>query len=85
MPSYDRVGLNDQESGAPARPDPRKPNPEDPIAMSKPRPFQALGQDRELLPKGEVLGSQLGAVSHGDSNQGKKDVQHAPFTGIPGS
>lgn len=39
-------------------------------------------QDRKLLPSGEVLGGQLGAVGSDASNPNKGNPQHAHFTGL---
>ena len=66
------------------RPESGQPSPEDPVALPEPGPFRALLQDRELLPEGEVLGGQPGAISHDVSNQDTKDVKQAHFTGLPG-
>ena len=84
MPTDDRFRLDDDEDGAPIRPEAGQPSPEDPVALPEPRPFRALLQDRDLLPEGEVLGGQLGAISHDVSNQYSKDVKRAPFRGLPG-
>ena len=54
------------------------------LALPEPRPFRALLQDYKLMPQGEVLGGQLGAISHDVSNQNKKNAEHAHFTGLPG-
>ncbi len=84
VPTDDRFRLDDYEGGAPIRPETGQPSPEDPVPFPEPRPFRALLQDRELLPEGEILNRQLGAISHDVSNQNKKNAEHAHFTGLPG-
>ena len=80
-----RLGLrlDDDKDGASIRPETRQPSPEDPVAFPEPRPFRALLQIRSLLPQGEVLGGQLGAISHDISNHEKKNAEHAHFTALP--
>jgi hypothetical protein len=69
MPSDDRLGLDDSQSGFPVTPAPQ-PHPEEAISG---RQLQAVGAPHgELLPLGEVLQPELSA----DLAQRGKGVQH---------
>ena len=72
LPTDDRFRLEDDEGGAPIRPEPGQPSPENVAARPEPRL------------EGEVLGVQLGAISHDVSNQDKEDLTYAHFTGLLG-
>ena len=73
--------LDDDEDGAPVRPEPRQPSPEDPVAIAKARPLRALLKDGELLPEDEVLGSQLSSAPNRcpEENEDQLYPTHAPL------
>jgi len=54
--------------------------PEDPIAFPQLWSFRAFLQDRELLPQGEVLGGQPGAIAKEGSDESNDSTQHGHFT-----
>ena len=76
------VGLDDDQDGAPIRPETGQPDPEDPVALPEPRPFRALLQDRELLAKSKVLGSQRGLIAKKGSKK-NEDHQNPAHTRLP--
>jgi len=81
MPTDNCFRLNDDEDGAPIRPEAGKPGPEDPVARLEPRPSRALLQDGELLPEGEVLGGQIGLATKQcpEKKEGHLCQPHAPL------
>ena len=71
MPSNDGIGLDDQQSGTPVRPQPRQPNPED--AIWKPQSSPGMGrpsEDVELMTESEDLSLECEARSKGDEKGG---------------
>lgn len=82
VPPDDRFGLNDYEDGAPVRPEPRQPNPEDAVALPQSRPLGLVLQDGKLLPEREVLGSQPG-LSSKQSPKENEDYVYRTHTPLP--
>ena len=66
MPGDDGLGLDDDESGAPAAPHPEKPHPEKTVRTREPDPPRARTvQDLELMPEREDLELQGHARAQG--------------------
>jgi len=63
MPADHGVGLHDQQSRTPIRPDTRQQRPENPVAPPEPRRFRFLLENGELLSKGEILSGEFGSVA----------------------
>jgi hypothetical protein len=55
MPGKDGRGLNNEEAGPPAGPQPREPEPEDAVAATKSRATDGSLQHRQLMPEGQDL------------------------------
>jgi hypothetical protein len=64
----------------PARPDPRKPSPQDSITVAKAWAFQLLLQNRNLLSQREVLGRRFRPVPPEPTNEQHQDANQARFT-----
>ena len=65
MPADNGFGPHQVQNIAPARPAPRKVDPEELVEPSEPRPPRPLAQKGELLPKHKVLEYQTPARSQG--------------------
>lgn len=59
MPSYDRIGLNNQDGTTPARPDTRQNHPKQSIAVLNLRTILLTLEYDKLMTKGYVLSRQL--------------------------
>jgi len=57
---------------------PRKVDPEEPVEAPELRPFGALGQEGELLSKGEVLQRQIGARAQGRAERAQQSDCELP-------
>jgi hypothetical protein len=80
MPSHDRLGLDEHESGAPAPPRLGQDDPEQPIASPELRPGACAPHRVELLAKGEVLKHQFVMSAAGQRQGADEDdnqLQHA--------
>ena len=80
MPTYDGLGLDDDQRLAPARPQAREDDPENPIDHPKrwPRPFPL--QDSHLLAESEYLCVECRAAQKGladDGEEGFDCLMHA--------
>ena len=56
MPSDYGRGLDDDQGGRPAGPEPGQPGPEDSVAFTEFRAFDGALQSQQLLAKGDILG-----------------------------
>ena len=77
MPADDGFGLHDHQRGAPVRPQPRKSHPKDAIARMQFRAFDRLFTDRQLLPQGQVLDSQVHLGNEHRPEKHQHRFQHA--------
>jgi hypothetical protein len=55
MPADDRLGFDDHQARAPARPDTGEPDPEDPVALAETRAFCRPMEDGQLLAQRQVF------------------------------
>jgi hypothetical protein len=55
MPADNGLGLNDTKAPLPPGPNARYQHPEQPIDVAEVRPGMAILEDRELLPKDQIL------------------------------
>ncbi len=58
MPAHNRLGLDDHKAGLPVRPEPRQPDPQDPVTPTQTRSLHRALEDAELVAKSQVLGGQ---------------------------
>lgn len=59
MPAHNGLSLNNVKGIPPPRPEPRQDYPEQPICVAQPWPRMVITENGELLPKDQVLESQL--------------------------
>ena len=71
VPSDDGLRFHDGERVSPARPDSGQQHPEEAVALLQMRTFDGPPQDRDLLPKCEILKGQL-SVGRQNGNQGSE-------------
>jgi len=69
MPSNYGVGLHNDQSGTPPRPEFRQRDPEDSITPAQARGFRLLLQNRELLSKREILRGEFGSMTKQGPNE----------------
>jgi hypothetical protein len=81
MPSDHGIGLDDDEGGTPASPEPGDPDPEDAILAVKLRPVNRALQDAELVAEREVFGDEGGAPGDEQPERIPKDDE-APHRGF---
>ena len=82
MPPHNGVRLDNHQHRAPASPEPRKPHPEDAVALSQSRPLRLVLKNGKLLPEGEVLGGQM-RLSSRQRPKEDEDHVHRPHTPLP--
>ncbi len=78
MPADNGFGPYQVQNIAPARPVPRKVDPEELVEPSEPRPLGALAQEGELLPKRKVLEYQTPARSQGRAERAQQRNHDGP-------
>jgi len=70
VPGEDGRGLNDDETGAPARPDLREPNPEDSVSPRQAWSANGSLEDEELMTKREILKRDGGGTGQEGAQEG---------------
>jgi len=72
MPRNHRLGLHENEVGAPVFAEAFQEDPEDPVPRPEPRSLDASPKDSKLLAEGQILQSQGGpATEQGAKHEGK--------------
>ena len=77
VPADDRLRFHDDEDALPVGPDSAQQHPEPAVDIREPRPFHRTVEDGELLPKSEILESQLATSLKGRDESTNKQRNHA--------
>ena len=82
VPGEDSGGLHDDETGPPARPDPREPDPEDSVPPRQAWSANGPLEDQELMAKREVLKRDGGGTGQEGAQEGPED-RSRESSGLP--
>ena len=83
MPADHGLGLHDQQSRSPARPEPGKPDPEDAVPATNLRLLDRPLQDGQLVAERQILGGQVRRVTEEGPKQHRHDPKHAHRSAFP--
>ena len=77
VPADDRLRFHDDEDALPVSPDSAQQHPKPAVDLREPRPFHGTAEDGELLPKSDILESQLATSLEGRDESGNQRRNHA--------
>ena len=77
VPADDRLRFHDDEDALPVSPDSAQQHPKLAVGLREPRPFHGTAEDGELLPKSDILESQLATSLEGRDESGNQRRNHA--------
>ena len=77
VPADDRLRFHDDEDALPVSPDSAQQHPKPAVDLREPRPFHRTAEDGELLPKSDILESQLATSLEGRDESGNQRRNHA--------
>ena len=77
VPTDDRLRFHDDEDALPVSPDSAQQHPKLAVDIREPRPFHRTAEDGELLPKSDILESQLATSLEGRDERANKRRNHA--------
>ena len=73
VPADDRLRFHDDEDALPVSPDSAQQHPKPAVNLREPRPFHGTAEHGELLPKSDILKSQLATSLEGRDESGTND------------
>ena len=77
VPADDRLRFHDDEDALPVSPDSAQQHPKHAVDIREPWPFHGTAEDGELLPKSDILESQLATSLEGRDESGNQRRNHA--------
>ena len=77
VPADDRLRFHDDEDALPVSPDSAQQHPKPAVDLREPRPFHGTAEHGELLPKSDILKSQLATSLEGRDESGNQRRNHA--------
>ena len=77
VPADDRLRFHDDEDALPVSPDSAQQHPKPAVGLREPRPFHGTAEHGELLPKSDILKSQLATSLEGRDESGNQRRNHA--------
>ena len=77
VPADNRLRFHDDEDALPVSPDSAQQHPKPAVDLREPRPFHGTAEDGELLPKSDILESQLATSLEGRDESGNQRRNHA--------
>ena len=77
VPADDRLRFHDDEDALPVSPDSAQQHPKHAVDIREPWPFHGTAEDGELLPKSDILESQLATSLEGGDESGNQRRNHA--------
>ena len=75
VPADDRLRFHDDEDALPVSPDSAQQHPKLAVDLREPRPFHGTVEDGELLPKSDILESQLATRLEGRDESGASAIK----------
>ena len=76
VPADDRLRFHNDEDALPVSPDPAQQHPKPAVDLREPRPFHRTAENGELLPKSDILKSQLATSLESRDESGNQRQNH---------